>query len=70
MTQNATTIDHSKKRPSHIAYQVQDSKEGKSYWNRVGVAWTTKDGKGFSIQLNALPLDGRIILREPDTNGN
>lgn len=61
-----THIDHSKKHPSHIAYQVRDGKDGKSYWDRVGVAWATKDGKGFSLQLHAVPLDGRVILREPD----
>ena len=64
----AANIDHSKKRPSHVAYQVQNGKDGKGYWTRVGVAWATKDGKGFSIQLQAVPLDGRIVLREPDNN--
>ena len=65
---DAANIDHSKKRPSHVAYQVQDGKDGKSYWNRVGVAWATKDGKGFTIQLTSVPLDGKIVLREPDNS--
>jgi hypothetical protein len=63
----ADRIDHSKKQPSHIAYQVRDGKENDSFWTRIGVAWATKDGKGFTIQLNALPLDGRIVLREPES---
>lgn len=54
------------KRPSHIAYQVRDGKDDDSYWDRVGVAWTTKDGKGLSLQLHALPLSGRIVLRVPE----
>ena len=30
---------------------------------RIGVAWQHKDGKGFNIQLECVPLDGRITLR-------
>ncbi len=59
-------IDHSKKHPSHIAYQVRDGKDNESYWTRIGVAWATKDGKGYTIQLNAVPLDGKIVLRVPE----
>lgn len=60
-----TRTDHSKKHPSHIAYQVRDGKDGqKSRWTEVGVAWATKDAKGYTIQLNAVPLDGKIVLRE------
>lgn len=62
----ASNNDHAKKQPSHIAYQVRDGKDGKGYWDRVGVAWATKDGKGFSVQLHSIPLDGRVVLREPD----
>jgi len=63
---NAERIDHSKNQPSHVAYQVRDGKDGKGYWDRVGVAWATKDGKGYSVQFHAVPLDGRIVLREPN----
>lgn len=62
MTQ-ATRTDHSKKHPSHIAYQVREASDADSYWTRIGVAWATKDGKGYTIQLNAVPLDGKIVLR-------
>jgi len=27
------------------------------------VAWAHKDGKGFNIQLECVPLDGKIALR-------
>jgi hypothetical protein len=59
----ADRIDHSKKQPSHIAYQVRDGKDDQSFWTRIGVAWATKDGKGYTIHLNAVPLDGKIVLR-------
>ena len=61
-----TDTSTSSKKPSHVAYQVRDiGNSKKSYWNRIGVAWTTK-GNGFSIQLESVPLDGRIILRLND----
>jgi hypothetical protein len=50
------------KSPTHIAYQVREN-DAKSYWTRIGAAWEHKDGKGFSIQIESLPLDGKIALR-------
>ena len=50
------------KAPSHIAYHVRDGKD-KGFWTRIGVAWQHKDGKGFNIQLDVVPLDGRIQVR-------
>jgi len=48
--------------PTHIAYQVRDSNQ-KGYWTRIGAAWAHKDGKGFNVQLECVPMDGRISLR-------
>jgi hypothetical protein len=50
------------KGPTHVAYQVREGKD-KGFWTRIGAAWQHKDGKGFNIQLDAVPLDGRIQLR-------
>jgi hypothetical protein len=61
MSQDTNTSGESKK-PTHIAYQVRDGNE-KGYWTRIGVAWPHKDGKGFNIQLECVPLDGRVSLR-------
>ena len=52
------------KAPTHIAYQVREGSQ-KSYWTRIGAAWAHADGKGFNIQLEAVPLDGKISLRVP-----
>ena len=52
----------SSKSPSHIAYQVRDRGE-KSFWTRIGSAWPHADGNGFNIQLEVVPLDGRVNLR-------
>ena len=51
-------------KPSLLAYQVTDSDTGKSFWNRIGAAWANKDG-GYSLQLEALPIGGRIVLSPP-----
>ncbi len=58
-----STTDHTKKQPSHVAYQVREGKDDQSFWTRIGVAWATKDAKGYTIQLSAVPLDGKIVLR-------
>ncbi len=49
--------------PTHIAYRVNKGGE-KSYWSRIGVAFAHKDGKGFNVILESLPIDGKITLRE------
>ena len=54
------------KSPSHIAYRVRELEHCKSIWTRIGSGWSHKDGKGFTVQLDAVPLDGRITLRRPD----
>ncbi len=56
------------KAPSHIAYQVRDREGKKGHWTRIGSVWPHGDGKGFNIQLEAVPLDGRITLRITSEN--
>lgn len=47
-------------------YEV--NREVKRDWMRIGSAWPNKDGKGFTVQLSALPVNGTVVLRlyEPD----
>ncbi|WP_300379457.1 hypothetical protein [Henriciella sp.] len=54
-----------KKRPSFDAFHVKEGADDKSYFNRVGVAFAHRDGEGHTIQLDSVPVDGRIILRTP-----
>jgi hypothetical protein len=51
-------------KPTPHAYVVKDAKnpEQKGIWTRIGAAWPHENGPGFSIRLDALPLDGRIVL--------
>jgi len=39
---------------------VQDSA-----WSQIGAAWFNKDGEGINLQLDALPVSGRVTLRKP-----
>jgi hypothetical protein len=55
--QTATT-----KSPSHHVYHVRDGKD-KGYFTKVGAAWPHRDGNGFNLQIEFVPLDGRLTLR-------
>lgn len=62
----STTSNASPKSPTHVAYHVRDREGGKGFWTRIGSAWPHADGKGFNIQFDVVPLDGRITLRVND----
>ena len=54
-------------KPSHKAYAVEDRGDGDdsdAFWTRIGSAWPHKDGKGLNVVLSALPVNGRLVLRE------
>lgn len=57
------TNNNASKVPTHVAYHVRDREGGKGFWTRIGAAWAHADGKGFNIQVDVMPLDGRIALR-------
>lgn len=56
------TTAKSPKRPSHAVYVVQGDGDA-SRWVRIGAAWPNKDGNGFSMQLDAAPILGRVVMR-------
>lgn len=49
--------------PALIAYQAITSGE-KTYWRRIGAAWTNKKD-GFQVKLDALPVNGELVLLPP-----
>ena len=63
MSTENNTASTGSKTPSHIAYHVRDREGKKGFWTRIGSAWAHNDGKGFNIQIECVPLDGRITLR-------
>ena len=49
--------------PTHRAYTVI-KREGKDdYWLNLGVAFRHEDGEGFNLLLQAMPIDGKLVLR-------
>ena len=52
------------KKPSHHVYTVREGREnGSDFWTKIGVAFAHNDGKGFSVILEAIPVDGRLTIR-------
>jgi hypothetical protein len=50
--------------PTHRVYTVIRREGQDDYWLNIGLAFPHKDGGGFNIVLQALPLDGKIVCRE------
>lgn len=64
MAKSKTTETTSVKSPDYICWTVTSTGDT-AFWNRMGAAWQHKDGKGLSLKLDTLPVDGRIVLRRP-----
>lgn len=60
-----TTTDNTKsKKPTHAVFHVT-GKEVKARWTRMGAAWAHKDGKGFNLDLDMIPMKpDRFVIRE------
>ena len=52
------------RRPDFIAYNVKETKQGKPIFNNIGAAWQHIDQQGYDLQLDSMPVNGRITLRE------
>lgn len=37
----------------------------KAVWSKIAAAWAHKDGDGYQVRMDALPVDGRLVLRAP-----
>jgi hypothetical protein len=57
------------KRPTHTAYAV-DGEGDKATWTELGALWPHEDGKGFNLALRALPIGGRLVIRQRKANGD
>lgn len=60
------------RRPTHRLYFVT-GRGRKASWREIGAAWPNKDGAGFTLECEAMPLQGRIVMRQikarADTDG-
>lgn len=50
--------------PSHRVYTVRGDGDA-ARWIEIGAAWANQDGKGLSVTLDAIPVDGRLVIRVP-----
>ncbi len=56
------------KQPTHHVYHVKENGD-KGYWTKIGAVWPHKDGKGFNLELDLIPVSSgatlKLTLREP-----
>ena len=52
------------KQPTHRAYSVIRREGQDDFWLNLGLVFPHKDGGGFNIMLQALPLDGKLVCRQ------
>ena len=50
-------------KPSHRAYTVIKREGKEDYWLNLGVSFEHEDHLGFNLLLQALPIDGKLVLR-------
>jgi hypothetical protein len=50
--------------PAFQAWHVTN-KGDDSFWIKVGAAWPHRDGKGLSLILSVIPMNGQMVLRQP-----
>jgi hypothetical protein len=50
---------------THRAFSVIKREGQEDYWLPIGAAFEHSDGKGYNVILQALPIDGKLVLRVP-----
>ena len=52
-------------RPFKVVYSITENKNGngKSWWTRIGVAFTNRDGS-ITLKLDCIPLGGTMQVRD------
>ena len=54
--------------PKYYAFTIKDrGNDKKAIWTRIGVVWAQK-GQGLTLQLEAYPVGGKILLLPPKAN--
>ncbi len=55
-------------KPTHKVLAVTDrvskDKKAKFFYTRIGAGWPIKNGAGLSLQLDAMPINGRLVVLE------
>jgi hypothetical protein len=50
-------------KPAYRAYTVIKRENKDDFWLNIGVCFAHEDGDGFNLLLQAMPFDGKIVLR-------
>lgn len=61
----ANTAEHpaTGRKPTHRLYIVTGDGD-KAIWRPIGAGWGHGDGKGYNLACDAMPLQGRLVMRE------
>jgi hypothetical protein len=55
--------------PIYQAYTVVKRDGQDDYWLNIGAAFEHADGNGLNVLLQALPINGKLVLRPPKEVG-
>ena len=50
---------------AYRAFSVIKREGEEDFWLPIGAVFPHRDGKGFNVVLQALPIDGKLVLRLP-----
>jgi len=60
--------------PTHLnvctVEEYENTGKTQKKWTRIGAAFPHKEGPGFSIELRAFPVDGRLVVLPPYTGSD
>ena len=57
-------LGRTSRKPSHNAFAVVSRSGEDDRWIAIGEVYPHIDRGGFTIELNAVPVDGRIVCRD------
>ena len=49
--------------PTHTAFVVEGEGDSAT-WTDIGALWAHEDSKGFNLKLKAVPVTGRLVIRQ------
>lgn len=51
-------------KPDYSVYTVIKKDGREDYWLNIGAAFAHGNGEGYNVLLQALPIDGKLVLRK------
>ena len=54
--------------PSYHAFTVVNREGQDDFWINIGAAFMHQDGDGYNVVLQALPINGKVVLRLPKSD--